>query len=129
MGHIYALWFQALGTFNPLFPYASPLGPLDSLTPQDSPQDTPPLSPPALDFQTRQVLVEILAKMRAMRTDFWWRKGIHHYNLEEFFEEKFILKCSPEMIACSLDIRQTINPEIGKYVMVIIQLSDRTLLL
>lgn len=88
MGQIYVSWFQALDTFNPLSPYVSPLSPLENLTPQESPQDTPPQSPPALDTRTRQELAEILAEMRATRTEFWWLKGIQFYNLKEQFGKK-----------------------------------------
>lgn len=52
--------------------------------------------------------------------EFQWLKGIQLYNLEEQFKKKFILKCPPEMIACNLNFRQTTNPEVGKYAMVII---------
>lgn len=31
-----------------------------------------------------------------------------------------VLQCPPEMVTCSLNFRQTTNPEIGKYAMVII---------
>lgn len=64
MGKVYAPWFQALNTFNPLSLYSSPLSPLESLKPQDSPQHTPPPSPPAQGTQARKELAEILAYTR-----------------------------------------------------------------
>ncbi|OIT02095.1 hypothetical protein A4A49_02667 [Nicotiana attenuata] len=39
---------------------------------------------------------------------------------ERTVRKKFILKCPPEMVTCSLNFSQTTNPEVGKYAMVII---------
>lgn len=120
MGQVYALWFQQLDSFNPLSPYSSPLSPLESLTLPNSPVQSPPPSLQELDRDTREELIAILAEMRETRTKFWWLKGIQFYNLKEQFEKKFILKCPPEMVTCLLNFRQTTNPEVGKYSMVII---------
>lgn len=58
--------------------------------------------------------------MRETRTEFLWLKGIYLDNLKEPYEKKFILKCAPELVTCSLNFRLMTNHEVGKYAMVIV---------